>query len=290
MARIIPPSELVLNEQGLPYHIGIGKEQLSENIILVGDQGRVKSVGKYLSNIDHENHNREFFSITGSYNGKRVSVLSTGIGTDNIDIVVNELDAAFNIDLQSRTERKEHISLNLLRLGTSGSLQPELDVDSFVASSYAIGLDNVLHYYQQDVEDVGLTEAVRSQMGEAFDFIRAYGIAGSKTLLNKVASTETKGITLTASGFYGPQGRELRLKTRFQGLNEKLAATRYNGLQVTNYEMETSALYALGSMLGHDCATICLIIANRFKGAFSRNYQQRMKDLIEQSLHRLTSE
>ncbi len=290
MARIIPPSELVLDDQGLPYHIGVGAQELSENIILVGDQGRVKSVGKFLSSIEHENQNREFCTITGTYNGKRVSVLSTGIGTDNIDIVVNELDAAFNIDLESRQERPDQVSLNLLRLGTSGSLQPELDVDSFIASSYAIGLDNVLHYYKQDLEEKELTAAVKTQMGEAFEFIRAYGVAGSSSLMGKLASTEAKGITLTASGFYGPQGRELRLNTRFQGLNEALAETQYAGLQVTNYEMETSALYALGGMLGHDCLTICLIIANRFKGAFSKNYQQRMDDLIEQSLHRLTSD
>ena len=165
MARIIPPSELVLNEQGLPYHIGIGKEQLSENIILVGDQGRVKSVGKYLSNIDHENHNREFFSITGSYNGKRVSVLSTGIGTDNIDIVVNELDAAVNFDLDSRTPLKELTSLNLIRIGTCGALQSDLPVNSTVVSEWAIGLDGVRHFYA--IEEHRDEERIRTML-EAF--------------------------------------------------------------------------------------------------------------------------
>lgn len=288
--RSIPPSELVLDPNGAPYHIGVKSENLSTDIVLVGDQERVEAVSKFFSSIEHEHQNREFRSATGLYNGKRISVLSTGIGTDNVDIVVNELDAAFNIDLESRQEKDEKTSLNLLRLGTSGSLQPEIDVDSFVCSAYAIGLDNVLHYYEENIQDHILTEHVRKKMGQAYQFIKAYGVKGSSRLLQRVGDGLHHGITLTASGFYGPQGRELRLAKRYPELNVQLSSIEYDKLKVTNYEMETSALFALGGMLGHNCMTICLIIANRFKGAFSENYKEKMNELIEQSLDRLTAD
>lgn len=284
-----PHSELVLNEKGQVYHLGLSPEQVSEKVILVGDQDRVNLVASFFDSVEHASQHREFVCKTGKYKGKRITVLSTGIGTDNIDITINELDALFNIDLVNRCNKTELTSINMIRIGTCGILQPEIPVHSYILSTHAFGLDNVAHYY-----DISFTEEEK-QLGvtlhDSLDLpneINTYLVEASSELFNVLSSDKTyEGITITSSGFYGPQGRQLRLKTKTSQLNDHLTAFNEGGLKVTNFEMESSALFALGRELGHHCATICLGIANRPKMEFSKGYRDEMLGLITYVLDRI---
>ncbi|MFC2176468.1 nucleoside phosphorylase [Bacteroidota bacterium] len=280
--KSIADSELILNENGSIYHLNVRPEDIAETIILVGDQGRVPKISKHFDQIEYKGQNREFVTHTGRIGSKRLSVLSTGIGTDNIDIVVNELDALANIDFNTRTVNKIHKSLNLIRLGTSGSLQPDIPVDSFVLSSHAVGFDGLLNFYETGalVEDFELTNAFINQMQWKDTFARPNIIKGSSTLFELIKDGTFHGITATANGFYGPQGRQLRLKPTVPDMNEKLRAFNFNGLRITNFEMETSALFGLSKALGHESATICAIIANRFKKEFSKNHDLAIENLV----------
>jgi uridine phosphorylase len=286
----IAESELVLNENGSIYHLDLLPENIADTIILVGDQGRVGKVSKHFDAIEYTGQKREFLTHTGRIGSERLTVLSTGIGTDNIDIVINELDALVNIDLDSRTVKPEKKTLNLIRLGTSGSLQEDLPVDSFLLSTHGIGFDGVLNYYadSRDIEDTALTEAFIEQTDWNADFPRPYIVEGSKTILELLKKGTYQGITATANGFYGPQGRELRLKPRVPDLNEKLSKFEFDGHRVTNFEMETSALFGLGKALGHECATVCAIIANRYRKEYSKNHDLTIEQLIAFLLERLT--
>lgn len=286
----IAESELVLNENGSIYHLDLHPENIADTIVLVGDQGRVAKISKHFDAIEYSGQKREFLTHTGRFGSKRLTVLSTGIGTDNIDIVINELDALVNIDLDTRTVKQEPRSLNLIRLGTSGSLQEDLPVDSFLLSTHGIGFDGVFNYYadSRSVEDTKLTEAFISQTGWNEDFPRPYIVEGSSTLLELLKDGTYQGITATANGFYGPQGRQLRLKPRVPDLNERLSKFQYNGDRVTNFEMETSALFGLGKALGHECATVCAIIANRYRKEYSKNHDLTIEQLIAFLLERLT--
>ncbi len=284
-----PHSELVLNDKGQVYHLGLSPDQVSDKVILVGDQDRVNLVATFFDSVDHTSQHREFVCKTGTYKGKRITVLSTGIGTDNIDITINELDALFNIDLDTRSDKTEFKSINMVRIGTCGILQPEIPVHSYILSTHAFGLDNVAHYY-----DISFTEKEKELGSDLHnslglpDAINTYLVEASAELFNSLSSEKTKeGITITSSGFYGPQGRQLRLKTRTGELNEHLTAFNSDGLKVTNFEMESSALFALGRELGHQCATICLGIANRPKMEFSKGYKEEMLGLIEYVLDRI---
>ncbi|HAH59953.1 MAG: nucleoside phosphorylase [Lentimicrobiaceae bacterium] len=285
----IGTSELILNSDGSIYHLHLKPGELANDIIVVGDPGRVPVISAYFDSIEIKRQNREIFTHTGYIGKKRISVLSTGMGTDNIDIVLNEIDALFNIDLQKRLPKEEHTSLNIIRLGTSGSLQADIEADSMVASTHGIGLDGMLYYYRDapSVIDAELTKAFVDQTSWNHEFPRPYVVAASEELLNMIAPGFALGMTATAPGFYGPQGRTLRLPARHSDLN--LALTNFNasGKRIINFEMETSALYGLGKLLGHQTLTICAIIANRITQTYSKDYQITIKKLIETLLERM---
>ena len=282
-------SELVLNDQGAVYHLGIKPKDISSKIILVGDQERVSLISDFFDSIEHKSQHREFVCHTGTYQGKRITALSSGIGTDNIDIVLNELDALVNVDLEKRIDKKAFSSLEIVRIGTCGILQKDIPVHSWIVSDFALGLDNVAHFYQ-----IAFTSEESEFCKELKTFlnlptaIQPYFVSPSQELTNKLKSENTKsGITITSSGFYGPQGRQLRLKTHTEELQLHVGDFEKNGVKVTNFEMESSALFALGRQLGHQCATICLGVANRPNMEFSEGYSSEMKELIEYVLERI---
>ena len=284
------PTELVLNAKNQVYHLGLSPENVSEKIILVGDQERVSLVSSQFDKIEFKSNHREFFCHTGQYKNKRISVISTGIGTDNIDIVINELDALFNIDLDLKTEKTDRKQIELLRIGTCGILQSDIPVHSYVLSEYALGLDNVGHFY-----DTVLSEEEKALLNDISKHdifpknIIPYIKKASEKFMKKFDGPLChKGITVTSSGFYGPQGRELRLPTFTKGLHEKLEHySDSNQNRFVNFEMESSALFTLGKELGHSCATICLGIANRPNLNFSSGYSNEMVQLIKYALDRI---
>lgn len=282
-------SELVLNSAGQVYHLGLYPENISTKIILVGDQDRVELVSQFFDEIQHKSQHREFVCHTGLYQQKRVSVLSSGIGTDNIDIVINELDALVNIDLINRTDNQISTSLELVRIGTCGILQKDIPVHSWIISTHAFGLDNVAHFYEIDFteEEQKINNSLKQHI-ELPNKIQPYFISANQGLVNKLKSENTyQGITVTSSGFYGPQGRQLRLKNQVDNLQLKLGSYDYNELRVTNFEMESSALFSLGRSLGHKCATICLGVANRPNMQFSKGYNTEMEEMIKYVLNRI---
>jgi uridine phosphorylase len=288
---VIADSELILNPDGSIFHLRLHPEQIADTIILVGDPSRVSSVSKHFSNVEPEVSNREFITHTCIYNNKRISVLSTGIGTDNIDIVVNELDALVNINLKDRTVNSTHKALNLIRLGTSGSLQADIDTDSFLISKYGLGMDGLLNFYG------GLDKINENQISEAFiaqtpwnsTLPYPYIVKASEKLMGILGKGLNHGITATAPGFYGPQGRVLRIPLAMEGLNESFTNFLFEGNRITNFEMETSALYGLSRLLGHEACTVCTIIANRFAKTYSTDYKKTVDKMIEMVLNRLTT-
>ncbi len=290
MSRIAE-SELIINPDGSIYHLHLRPEHIADDIIVVGDPQRVEIISSYFDHIEHKITNREFVTHTGTINGKRITALATGIGTDNIDIVINELDAIVNIDLENRIPKTTHRALNIVRLGTSGALQADIPVDSFVFSQFGLGLDGLLNFYKDrdKVIDKELTEAFFEYSKWNTDLAKPYIVAGSKELESRIADGMYKGITATAPGFYGPQGRQLRLELMQKNINSSLENFQFNGNRITNFEMETSALYGLGGMLGHNTATVCAIIANRYSKTFSQNYKQTVVKLIELLLNKLTN-
>lgn len=289
MSQIIKESELILNADGSVYHLHVLPEQIADDIILVGDPQRVEVIGNYFDSIECKVENREFITITGILKGKRISVVGTGIGTDNIDIVLNELDAAVNIDLKRREIKEQKRSLNFIRLGTSGALQEEIPVDSFVFSKYGLGFDNLLHFYKQSNEVIEhqMIDDLMVHSKWTMDFVNPYAVECSDQLEKRLGDGFIKGITATASGFYGPQGRILRLNLNDEYFNQKLETFNYGKYKVTNFEMETSALYGLSKMLGHNAVTICAIIANRYKKEYSKDYKKTVVSMIEIILERL---
>lgn len=289
MENKLAASELTLASDGSLYHIHLKPHQLADNIILVGDPNRVDMVSKHFDEIDYKVSNREINTHTGTYNGVGITVISTGMGVDNIDIVLTELDACANIDLQTRQFNKEQRKLNIVRLGTCGSLQKDVACGEYVVSRYVVGIDGIMYFYKnkEGVIDENLTQSFISFMNWDNSLPKPYGVECSDLLLDKLAFDMTKGITITSPGFYGPQGRQIRLPIAFSEINNKLSDFSFNGCKATNYEMETSSLYALGKNLGHDCLTICLVIANRVEGRFLETYNKEMEDLIEKVLRRL---
>ncbi len=285
---IVP--DIVLNTEGRMYHLNLAPGEVAETIILVGDPGRANLISEYFDTIEYSGSNREINTYTGMVNGKRLSVLSTGMGTDNIEIVVNELDALFNVDLQTKEEKTEKTSLNLIRIGTSGALQEDIPVvNSVLVSEYGLGLDGLLYFYESGpfVMERELTSSFINQMDYDRDLPKPYAVHASNHLIEKLAGDWRRGITLTAPGFYAPQGRQVRLKVIDDTIIDRASQYKYNGYNVTNFEMETSALYALSAMLGHQALTVCDIIANRKTGAFSPDYKSSMKNLIEEMLDRI---
>ena len=286
----IKESELVLAPNGSLYHIHLTGEQLADNVLLVGDPDRVNTFKNFFETIEVESHNRELHALTGSYHGCRFTALSTGMGCDNIDIVATELDAAANFDLTTRTPLSQHRSLNLVRIGTSGSLRPEVDCGSLVASRYAIGMDGLLNYYRHTDEgfEKEMETAFLSHLDLSPRLATPYCVAGSQRLLDRIGHDMHIGITVTAPGFYGPQGRHIRLAPSIDHLNERLASFAWNGTPVTNLEMETSAIYGFARSLGHEALTVCLIIANRPAGTFLNDYHSQMHQTIGTVLERLS--
>ncbi len=287
----IPESELILNGDGTIFHLHLLPEEIADNIILVGDQDRVELVSSFFDTIDVKKQNREFKTHTGIFNGKRVTALSTGIGTDNIDIVVNELDALVNIDLNTRTEKQEKKRLNLVRIGTSGALQGDIPVDTPVISEMAIGFDGLLNFYanRNKVTDLKIEKIFTDYMNWNPQLTTPYFVKSSKELLQKIGFDMTKGLTISAPGFYGPQGRILRLPIQDMQINDKISSFEYEGKKITNYEMECSAIYGLSKLMNHNAVTVCNIIANRIRKEYSKDYKSDMGKLILKVLERLTA-
>jgi uridine phosphorylase len=284
-----PSSELVLNAKGEVYHLGLAPENIAKDIILVGDQDRVALVSAFFDTIEHRSQHREFTCHTGTYKGKRITAISTGIGTDNLDITINELDALVNIDLEKRDDKHTHTSLNLVRIGTCGILQAEIPVHSYILSAHAYGFDNIAHFYEFEQTEF---EKTHNELLDTYldlpEKIKPYFVSASEDLVSKLRSEKTfEGITVTSSGFYGPQGRQLRIPMSTTQLNEKLGSFNANGLKINNFEMESSALFFLGKALGHQATTICLGIANRPNMQFSKGYANEMNELIEFVLDRI---
>jgi uridine phosphorylase len=286
---MIPSSELILNPDGSVYHLNLLPEHIAHDIIFVGDQNRVEKITKHFSKIEYSQQKREFKTQTGIYKGKRITVMSTGIGPDNIDIVMNELDALVNINLQTRKIKEELTSLNIVRIGTSGSLQENISCDSFVMSQYGLGLDNMLRsYLVDDISETAIEDAFILHTNWDMKKGRPYVIKGSETLEKRFESDKIfKGFTGTAGGFYGPQGRVLRLNIQDPELNSKMDQFEYEGIKMTNLEMETGAIYGLGKLMGHQCLSLNAIIANRATGAFSEDPYKAVDALIEYALDKL---
>ena len=286
---MIASSELILNPDGSVYHLNLKPENIAKDIIFVGDQNRVEKITKHFSSIEFSQQKREFKTQTGSYKGKRITVISTGIGPDNIDIVMNELDALVNIDLKTREIKKELTSLNIVRFGTSGSLQANVPCDSIVLSQYGLGLDNMLRSYCIDeISETEMEDAFIKQTDWDMRKGRPYVIKGSEILEKRMESDSIiKGFTGTAGGFYGPQGRILRLPIQDSDLNNKMDKFEFNGIRMTNLEMETGAIYGLGKLLGHQCLSLNAIIANRATGTFSDDPYEAVDALILYALDKL---
>ncbi len=289
MSRIAE-SELILNPDGSIYHLNLKPENIADTVIFVGDQNRVPKVAKHFDTIEFETQKREFRTMTGTYRGKRLSVLSTGIGPDNIDIVMNELDALVNIDLEKREIKKEKKSLTIVRIGTSGSLQKDIPVDNFVLADYGLGFDGMLWFYDCDaVVETDFSDAFVKHTHWSSHKAVPYFVKNNPELGNKLAGGAKvhRGITATAGGFFGPQGRILRLNLEDPTLNSKIDNFEFNGHRVTNLEMETSAIYGLSKLMGHKACSMNCIIANRANGTFSKDPYKAVEELIQYTLDKL---
>lgn len=286
----IAESELIINADGSIFHLHLKPEELADNVILVGDPGRVDMIAEYLSDIEFRHSSREFVSLTGKYNGKRITVLSTGIGCDNIDIVMTELDALANIDFNTREEKAEKRSLNILRIGTSGAIQPDIPLGSFVFSHVSVGCDGLLNWYadRDEIAMPGIEEAFKEHTSWAKHLPDPYFVKASQKLIDKFADSTIKGMTIAASGFYGPQGRVLRLKLAMPDMLDTFESFEYEGRKVTNFEMEGSAVAGLAAHLGHHAGTVCCIIANRHIGSSNPDYKMQVRKLVELSLQKMS--
>lgn len=288
--RIIPPSELIINSDGSAFHLHLKPEQLAERVVLVGDPARVSTVASYFDSQECEVSSREFHSITGSYKGKRITVVSHGIGTDNIDIVLNELDALANIDFKTRTIKPTFKQLTLVRLGTSGGLQPFVPIGTYVAAEKSIGFDGVLYFYanSESVRDKDLETELQKQLDWKLEGIKPYVVSADHSLIEQITKDDIiRGTTIAANGFYGPQGRELRLPLADKDLNKKIEAFDYEGRKITNFEMESSSLTGLAALMGHRTMTVCCIIAGRVDKNMNTDYKGSLENLIEKVLERI---
>ena len=290
MSKYFAESELIINQDGSIFHLHVKPEQLADKVILVGDPDRVNLVASHFDSIESECSNREFHTITGDYKGKRITVISTGIGCDNIDIVLNELDSLANIDFESRTEKPEHRTLTLVRIGTCGGLQPYTPVGTYIASVKSIGFDGLLNFYagRDSVCDLDCEKAFKEQVEWNDKMGNPYVANADAELTGRIAGTDmVKGVTISCGGFFGPQGRELRLPLADPRLNEKIEKINYNGLQITNFEMESSALAGLASLMGHKAVTCCMVIANRVAKKANSSYKNNIDELIFKVLERI---
>ena len=290
MPKFFAESELIINGDGSIFHLHLKPEQLADKVILVGDPGRVSLVASHFESKECDIESREFHTITGTYHGKRISVVSTGIGCDNIDIVLNELDALANIDFQTRTEKEQLRELTLVRIGTCGGLQEYTPVGTFIASEKSIGFDGLLNFYsgRNDVCDLPFEEAFKQHMQWNPQLCAPYIIDADKETLERIAGNEmVKGVTIACGGFFGPQGRELRIPLADPKQNEKVESFEYNGYRITNFEMESSALAGLARLMGHKAMTCCMVIANRRAKNVNANYKNSIDELIKLALERI---
>ncbi|MDD3405557.1 MAG: phosphorylase [Sphingobacteriia bacterium] len=287
--RTIPASELIINSDGSIFHLHVKPEQIATTIILVGDPGRVTMIAKHFDSIECEVSSREFHTITGMYKDKRLSCVSHGIGPDNIDIVVTELDALVNIDFTTRTAKAEHTTLTLVRIGTSGGLQEISPVGTYVVSKYSMGFDGVLNFYETptDLLEMDMENAFKAHAEWSPRLTSPYCVKADEELVERIGFDMVKGITIAAPGFYGPQGRYVRAKLAFPHLNEKVMSFKYKGDVITNFEMESSMVAGLGKLLGHKAMTVCAIIAGRVSKNMNTNYKGSIEGLVEKVLERI---
>ena len=287
--RIIPESELIINSDGSVFHLHIKPEQLSDKIIMMGDPDRVTQTAKFFESIECDVQSREFHIVTGIYKGKRITALSHGIGTDNIDIVLTELDALANVDFKTRQVKSEFKQLEMVRVGTSGGLQPNCPVGSYVVAEKSMGFDSVLHYYEnsQEARDMDFEEEFMKYVNWSSANSRPYVVDSNEELVQKIGHDMIKGVTISAVGFYGPQGRHVRLPLAYPDLNSKIESFRYQEHTITNYEMESSAIAGLAKMMGHKAMTVCAIIANRVALESNANYKGSTEDLLQIVLERI---
>lgn len=292
MKTYFAPSELLINEDGSVYHLHVKPEQLADKIIVVGDPARVDLIASYLDDVECQIVSREFHTTTGTYRGKRISIISTGIGCDNVDIVLNEIDALANIDFQTRETKDRLRSFEIVRIGTCGGLQPDTPIGTYICSEVSIGFDGLLNFYQgrNAICDLPMERALLNHLGWSGNMCcpAPYAIHSDKELVERIARTDMKrGITVACGGFFGPQGRQLRIPLADPHQNEKIGSFEYDGLRITNYEMESSALAGLSRLLGHRATTVCLVIANRVAQEANTDYKKLMNNLIQMVLERI---
>lgn len=290
MAQQFPPSELIINDDGSIFHLHVKPKHLADKIILVGDPGRVALVASHFDSVESEVQSREFHSITGKYRGKRIMAQSTGIGCDNIDIVMNELDALANIDFETRTEKAEHRKLTLVRVGTCGGLQPETPEGTYIASVKSIGFDGLLNFYagRNEASDLDFEKEFKRQVEWNPQLGNPYVATEDPVLTDRIAGNDmARGVTIACGGFFGPQGRQLRLPLADPNLNQKIENFEYKGLKITNFEMESSALAGLATLMGHSATTCCMVIANRRAHRANTGYKSTIDGLIRMVLDRI---
>lgn len=287
--RIIPPSELIINEDGSIFHLHLKPEQLADKVILVGDPSRVDMVASFFDTIECDVQSREFHTITGSLNGQRISCVSHGIGTDNIDIVITELDALKNIDFKTRTVNPQHTTLTMVRIGTSGGLQEFCPVGSYVVSKRSLGFDGMLRYYDipYGVTDEDFENEFCNHTNWNPKLCVPYAVSADEELVERIGKDMVMGVTISAPGFYGPQGRHVRVPLADPSLNEKIMSFNYHGEKITNYEMESSAVAGMAKLLGHKAMTVCCIIAGRVDNSMNTSYKGSMEDLVKLVLERI---
>lgn len=286
----IAESELIINEDGSVFHLHIRPEELADTVILVGDPGRVDMISEYLTDIEFRRQSREFVTVTGKYNGKRLTVLSTGIGTDNIDIVVTELDALANVDFTTREIKPEHRTLTLLRIGTTGAIQPDIPLGSYIFSHISVGCDGLLNWYA-DRDSYSVVDMEKAFMEHSHwneHLPHPYFVRASQKLVDLFQDSTVKGVTIAAPGFYGPQGRVIRIPLAMPGMVDDFESFRFGDYRITNFEMEGSALAGLAAHLGHEAGTVCCAIANRHLKSSNPSYKDQVRGLVELSLRKLT--
>ena len=286
----IPESELIINDDGSVFHLHLKPEELADTVILVGDPGRVDMISEFLSDIEFRHASREFVSVTGKYNGKRLTALSTGIGTDNCDIVMNELDALANIDFKTREIKPEHRTLTILRIGTTGAVQPDIPLGSFIFSHISVGCDGLLNWYadRDQITELDMEEAFKKHVHWNEHLTDPYFVKASPKLIERFADCTVKGVTISASGFYGPQGRVLRMPLAMENMVQDFESFRFGEWKITNFEMESSAIAGIAKHLGHEAGTVCCAIANRHLKSSNPDYKPRVRELIQLALDRLT--
>ena len=286
----IPESELIINNDGSVFHIHLKPEELADNVILVGDPGRVDMIAEYLTDIEFRHSSREFVSVTGKYNGKRLTVLSHGIGPDNIDIVMTELDALANVDFSTREVKKEHKALNILRIGTSGALHADIPLGSYILSHVSIGFDGVLNWYKgrDDIAMAEVEEDFKKHMDWNPKIASPYFVKASPVIIDKLKDCTIPGATISAPGFYGPQGRVVRLPLAMPDMLDKIETFTFGGYRITNFEMESAPLAGLAYLLGHNACTVCCAIANRYLKSSNPGYKSQIRSLVELALEKMT--